>query len=105
MKDAAVLKERAKVDLVPDKGLEALMPKRVAVVDVALADGKTLTARVETVRGTAGNPMTREEMIAKARDLIVPVLGQTKFDGLVKKLFALETVKDIRELRPLLQKA
>jgi hypothetical protein len=43
-------------------------------------------------------------MIAKARDLIVPVLGRMKFDGLVEKLFALENLHDIRELRPLLQK-
>jgi 2-methylcitrate dehydratase PrpD len=103
MKDPAVLKERAKVQLVRDDGLEKLMPKRVAVVDVTLNDGKVLSERVETVRGTAGNPMTREEMIAKARDLCVPVLGADKFQKLSDKIFALETVKNVTELRPLLQ--
>jgi len=58
------------------------MPKRVAVVELTMGDGKVLSERVETVRGTAGNPMTREEMIAKARDLIVPVLGADKFQKL-----------------------
>ena len=58
-----------------------------------------------TVRGTAGNPMTREEMITKARDLIVPVLGADKFQKLSDKIFALETVKNVAELRPLLQTA
>jgi 2-methylcitrate dehydratase PrpD len=105
MKDAAILKERAKVQLVPDEGLEKLMPKRVAVVELTMGDGKVLSERVETVRGTAGNPMTREEMIAKARDLIVPVLGADKFQKLSDKIFALESVKNVAELRPLLQTA
>ena len=103
MKDPAVLKQRAKVQLVRDDELEKLMPKRVAIVEVTLADGKVLRERVETVRGTAGNPMTREEMIAKARDLCVPVLGADKFQKLSDKIFALETVKNVAELRPLLQ--
>jgi 2-methylcitrate dehydratase PrpD len=103
MKDPAVLKQRAKVQLVRDDALEKLMPKRVAVVEVTLADGKVLSERVETVRGTAGNPMTRAEMIAKARDLCVPVLGADKFQKLSDKIFALETVKNVAELRPLLQ--
>src|SRR6266446_494212 len=75
MKDPAVLKQRAKVKLEHDEELERLMPKRVAVVEVALMDGKVLTERVEAVRGTADNPMTREEVTAKARELITPVLG------------------------------
>ena len=104
MKDPAVLKERAKVDLMHDTELEKLMPKRVGVVEVAMNDGKTLSERVETVRGTAGNPMTRDEMIEKARDLCVPVLGDAKFKGLVEKVFALESVKNVGELRPFLQR-
>jgi len=103
MKDPAVLKERAKVELVRDAELEKLMPKRVAVVEVTLSDGKTLSERVETVRGTAANPMTREEVVAKARDLIVPVLGAEKFQRLSERIFALESVKNVAELRPLLQ--
>jgi 2-methylcitrate dehydratase PrpD len=75
MKDPAVLRHRAKVNLVHDADLERLMPKRVAVVEVTLTDGKVLSDRVEAVRGTADNPMTRDEVVAKARDLMAPVLG------------------------------
>lgn len=103
MKDPAILRQRAKVQLVRDDELEKLMPKRVAIVEVTLSGGKTLSERVETVRGTAGNPMTREELIGKARDLIVPVLGAGKFDRLVDTVFALEKVQNVRELRPLIQ--
>ena len=103
MQDPEVLKVRAKVQLIGDDELEKLIPKRVAIVEVTLNDGTQLTERVEAVRGTPENPMTREEVVAKARDLIVPVLGASKCDALVAKLLALDSVKDIRELRPLLQ--
>ncbi len=56
-----------------------------------------LSERVETVRGTAGNPMTREELIAKAKDLIVPVLGVGKFDRLIETIFALEKVQNVQD--------
>ena len=48
---------------------------REAIVEVTLADGTQLNEWVKDVRGTAENPMTREEVVAKARDLITPVLG------------------------------
>ncbi len=103
MKDPAVLRERAKIQLIPDEGLEKLMPLRVAILELILADGSKLSRRVDNVRGTPENPMTREEVVAKARDLITPVLGAAKCAGLLDKLFSLENLSDIRDLRPLLQ--
>ena len=75
MRDPAVLRERAKIQLVPDADLEKLLPKRVAIVELTLADGTRLTERVDAVRGTAQNPMGRDEVVAKARDLMSPILG------------------------------
>lgn len=103
MKDAKVLRERSKITLVPDDGLEKLMPLRVAIVDVELEDGTRLTKRVDNVRGTPENPMNREEVSAKARDLISPVLGSAKCSDLISRIFDLENVAQISELRPLLQ--
>jgi 2-methylcitrate dehydratase PrpD len=105
MKDPAVLKQRAKVKLVHDEELERLMPKRVAIVEVTLAGGKTLSERVEAVRGTADNPMTREEVVAKARELIAPVLGGATTGKLIERILDLDRVANVRDLRPLLQKA
>jgi 2-methylcitrate dehydratase PrpD len=105
MRDPVVLRQRAKISLVGDVELEKLLPRRVGIVDVTLSDGRTLSERVDTVRGTTGNPMTREEIIAKARDLMVPILGAAKFDQLTARIFALESVRNIVELRPLLQRA
>ena len=80
------------------------MPKRIAIVDVTLADGKKLSERVEAVRGTSENPMTREEIVAKARDLIAPVLGAARAQKLIDAVIGLEKVKSVLELRPLLQR-
>ena len=103
MQDPAVLRERAKVQLVPDADLEKLIPARVAIVEITFSDGTTLTERVEHVRGTPENPMTRDEVIAKARDLMAPVLGAKPCSDLIERVLGLDGVKDIRELRPLLQ--
>jgi 2-methylcitrate dehydratase PrpD len=105
MQDAAVLRQRAKVQLLPDAELEQLLPKRVAIVEVTLTDGTKLTERVEAVKGTPENPMTRDEIVTKSRDLITPVLGESTCNALIEKILNLEKIKNIRELRPLLQKA
>jgi 2-methylcitrate dehydratase PrpD len=103
MQDAAILRERAKVQLVPDEELEKLIPVRVAIVEVTLNDGTRLSERVEHVRGTPENPMTRDEVVAKARELMAPVLGAATCSSLIERVFTLDNVKDVRELRPLLQ--
>jgi 2-methylcitrate dehydratase PrpD len=105
MQDATILRARAKVELIADEALDRLLPKRVAIVEVTLTDGTHLTERVDAVRGTAENPMTLDEIVAKSRDLIAPVLGSGTANALVDKVLKLENVKNIRELRPLLQKA
>ena len=103
MRDAAVLRERAKVTLQGDAALEALLPRREAVVTVTLADGTTLTERVGEVRGTTANPMTRQEVVEKARDLLAPVLGAEQAARLIEASLGIEALADLRPLRPLLQ--
>jgi 2-methylcitrate dehydratase PrpD len=105
MQDPGVLRERMKIQIAPDAELEKLLPKRVAIVELTLTDGTHLSERVEAVRGTVENPMSREEVVAKARDLMAPVLGAAIGAKLIDKVLALESAKDIRELRPLLQRA
>jgi 2-methylcitrate dehydratase PrpD len=105
MMDPAVLAVRAKVQLVPNEELEKMEPARQAIVEITLNDGTVLSERVNDVRGTVDNPMTREEVTQKARDLVEPVLGKASCTTLIDKIFALESVKDIRELRGVLQKA
>jgi 2-methylcitrate dehydratase PrpD len=105
MKDPAILKERAKVELIPDGDLEKLIPIRVAIVELTFKDGTTISERVEHVRGTPDNPMTREEVVAKAHELMAPVLGDKVCSTLIDRVLGLETVKNIRGLGPLLRVA
>ncbi len=105
MQDAAVLRQRAKVQLVRDEALAKLLPARVAVVEIAFADGAVVSERIEAVRGTSRNPMSRSEVVDKARDLIEPVLREKSAAQLIDTVLGLESTKDVRTLRPLLQRA
>jgi 2-methylcitrate dehydratase PrpD len=103
MKDAQVLRERAKVTLIADAELDKLHPKRVAIVELTMTDGTQRQERVENVRGTVENPMTREEVIGKARDLMEPVIGASKTMKLIQGVMQIEQTTRLRQLTPLLQ--
>ena len=74
-------------------------------MEVTLADGTKLREHTTAVRGTAANPMTRDEVVAKCRDLITPVLGASTTARLITRVLDLENLKSVGELRPLLQRA
>jgi hypothetical protein len=71
---------------------------------MTFSDGSRLTERVAAVRGTAANPMSREEVVRKCRDLTGPILGATVADRLIQTVLTLENTPDVRSLRPLLQR-
>ena len=104
MQDAAVLRQRAKVTLARDEELAKLLPARETVVEIELQDGTQLSERISAVRGTPRNPMTRNEVIAKASDLTAPVLGRDTSARLIETIFEIEKVTEIRSLRRLLQR-
>lgn len=103
MSDPVIVRTRAKIQLIPDEELERLHPRLVAIVEITLKDGAHLSQRVDAVRGTVANPMTRDEVIAKARDLMDGPLGPARSAQLVDAIFALDTCESLRSLRPLLQ--
>jgi 2-methylcitrate dehydratase PrpD len=105
MSDPTLLTHKAKVKLIPSDDLEKLEPQRVAIVEITLNDGTVLRERVDDVRGTASNPMTRDEVVQKARDLVDPVLGKTGSSTFIDTILNIETVKNVRDLRSVLQKA
>ena len=105
MNDPSVRKVRAAVQLVMDADLEKRLPRREAIVSVTLVDGTQMTEHVDAVRGTTDNPMPREEVIAKCRDLMAPILGAARCDQLIARVMTLEQATDIRAMRPLLQRS
>lgn len=70
LSDPAVLRFRDLVTMVLDPGIDAAYPaKWIGEVTVTLDDGSQHSARVETPKGDPGNPLTPEEIRAKATAL------------------------------------
>ena len=103
MRSRKVLALRSRIELHGDDALTRAMPSRQGMVEIRLCDGRELRHRTQAVRGTAENPMTRAEVDAKSYDLMAPVIGRRRARRLCDAVWSLETVKDIRRLRPLLQ--
>jgi len=97
MQDPVILRHRAKVRLDPPAGQPMLT--------LVLADGTNLSEDVSAVLGTAGNPMTRAQVVSKCRELMTPVLGASKAATLIERTLDFENIKNVRELRPLLQRS
>jgi len=103
MRDPAILAVRGRIRLVPDAELTQALPPRQAIVEFATGDGRRLVQRTRAVRGTPENPMSREEVEAKALDLLAPVLGGERATALVAEIGCVERMASVRALRPLLQ--
>jgi 2-methylcitrate dehydratase PrpD len=102
MKDPKVQGLKARVELIPDKSLMDPAAPRSGKVEVTLKDGRTVSHFTRHAPGTKENPMTTEEVSAKARSLMAPVLGETKTEEVIRRVNALEAVQDVQELRQFL---
>jgi 2-methylcitrate dehydratase PrpD len=99
MKDDAIIAIRNRIELVPSEELMQARPRRQAVVEISLRDGRRLSHRTVAVRGTADNPMTRAEVEAKALDLIGAVLGADRAGKLVSACCSIAHRHDLNEFR------
>ena len=73
-----------------------------AIVEILTRAGRRLRHHTKAVRGTAANPMPRTEVAAKARDLLLPVIGARRTARLIETVWNIEKTGDVRKLRPLL---
>ena len=78
------------------------MPRRNAIVEVTLANGDILAHKQVAVRGTPDNPMTRQEVDDKAFELMAPILGHSNTRSLIDKVWEIELIDNVQELRPLM---
>ncbi len=102
MSDPAVVDVKNRVTLVEDAELGAAKIPRQGIVEVVTRDGAKFREHVVSARGSAGNPMTTEEVAEKSSKLLVPVLGEDRSQKLIDAIWNLEKVRNVRELRPLL---
>jgi 2-methylcitrate dehydratase PrpD len=102
MKDPVLMAQRAKVTVQPEASLMDPAAPRGAIVQVTMTDGKVVEHFTKFPPGTKENPLSVEAVSAKTRDLIAPVLGAEKAEKLIQAINNLETLQDIRSLRPLM---
>jgi 2-methylcitrate dehydratase PrpD len=101
MSDAKILEQRAKISVIADPALMDPAAPRGAIVQVTLTDGRKLEHFTRYPPGTKEAPLDTAAVSAKARDLMLPVLGAARTDKLIQRLTTLETVDNIRALAPL----
>lgn len=97
-----VVELKKRIRLIGDASLDGTDPPRQGIVEVELNDGQSLRHHTRAVRGTFDNPMPEEEVVTKAEDLLVPLIGEPKCAELVSALLSLQSLDDVRNLRPLL---
>ncbi len=95
--DEAVRHVMARVTPEPDASLDV----GAARMSVRLADGRVIEERVAAARGTADNPLTREELEAKFRRLAEVVLPADRVTRLTATLRGLGDLADIADLAAL----
>jgi len=94
---------RERIRLVGDPELTGTKPDRQGIVEIRTRAGERLSHRIYAVRGTADNPMERLEVEEKALDLLGLVLGDDRAQALATRIWELEGLGDVRDLRPLLR--
>lgn len=103
MEDPKVVDLKSRVSLIADPELTRARPEGQSNVEVFTRDGSRVEKRVTTFRGKSDNPLTSDEIAAKARELMAPVLGQDRTSQLIDTIDHLEDLGSIRDLRPLLK--
>ena len=102
LSDPAIVELMAKVHLRGNPEFAEMERQRPATVRIHTTDGSILERFVPAVRGTADHPMTREEVLAKALDLVSSVYGETRGAQVVDGIMGLESLANVVDLRPLL---
>ena len=95
--DEAVRHVMARVTPEPDASLDV----GAARMSLRLADGRVIEEHVAAARGTADNPLTREEIEAKFRRLAAVVLPADRVTRLTATLRGLGDLADIADLAAL----
>jgi 2-methylcitrate dehydratase PrpD len=102
LRDPTVARLKKRIELAGSAELSKAKTTQ-AVVEITTRRGEQFSYHTRAVRGSATNPMSREEVAAKCRDLLAPVLGKRRAEQLIQTVWAIERVADLRRLRPLLR--
>ncbi|MFC1970436.1 MmgE/PrpD family protein [Chloroflexota bacterium] len=105
LRDPEILNIARKVKIIVDKELESLprvKGERPAKVTLKLKDGTIYKERVNAAKGTILNPMTKEELHSKFRDLASRVLPDKQVENIIQTVGELEKLDNVFKLGVLL---
>ena len=102
MRDSQVQEVKKRVQLIADRALMDPAAPRSGRVDVTLRDGRTVTQFTKFPPGTKENPLDTARVTAKARELMLPVIGAQRTDAVIERVNALEKLRSVRELAAVL---
>src|SRR5437016_5873311 len=102
MRDAQVQEVKKRIDLVADRTLVDPAAPRSGRVDVTLRDGRTVSQFTKFPPGTKENPLDTAAVNAKARELMLPVIGARRTDAVIERVNGIEKLRSVRELAALL---
>jgi len=102
MNDPAVLAVKKKIKAYEDFSLILPETERTALVEIHTTDGKVFKEHVVSVQGTAQNPMNTVHVQKKCSELLIPAIGINRADELMDTILNLEKVRNLRDLRSLL---
>lgn len=102
LRDPAVAQLRKRVELAGSAELSKAETTQ-AIVEITTKNGERRSYHTKAVRGSATNPMSREEVAAKCRDLFTPVLGERRAERLIATVWNIARVPNVRALRSLLR--
>jgi 2-methylcitrate dehydratase PrpD len=101
----AIERITGKISIRAKPDLASAESPRQGMVEFVTRDGKTYSNRVVKVRGAMENPMTTEEVAAKACELFRVALSADRSNRVVDAVLALETIPKVGDLAALLNPA
>jgi 2-methylcitrate dehydratase PrpD len=102
MRDPKILAVKQRIQLVADRTLMDPSAPRSGRIDVTLRDGRSVSQFTRHAPGTKENPLDRAGVIAKARDLMAPVIGSRRTEAVIDRVNRLDQLRSVRELAGLL---
>jgi len=99
LRDPATLAMAHRIVTETDPALDAQFPaRRIAIVELTLADGTILASPPTEARGDPEDPLTDGEIIAKAEAALVPRVGANGWTALRTGIDTIETQPSARKL-------
>jgi len=101
--DGELLDLASRVEMVVDPVIDVAHPMRwMATVDVDTVDGRKLSATMPEPKGDPGNPLSREELEAKAIRVgtFANAISETQMIALIQRLWMLESAPQVGRLLP-----